>query len=284
MMLEDVQGRPDDRRLPIGEVGISGLPYPVIVWDRENGSQAARAEISMSVHLRDDVKGAHLSRFIEVLEDSPAVLCPRAVPVILGKLRQRLTSERAQFRADFPYFMRKSAPVTGATAPMDYDCHVSGRGDDEGTVTTVGVRVPVTSVCPCSKEISDYGAHNQRGYITVRVRPRDADDGPAVVWLDDLIEIAEASASSPVFPLLKRPDERYVTMWAHDHPVFVEDMVRAAASALSDDDRMAWFSVEAVSDESIHKHAAFARIDSAQLQLPSRHDPAVLRTTGVSGV
>ena len=125
--------------------------------------------------------------------------------------------------------MRRSAPVTGATARMDYQCHLSGRSDDSGTVTTVGVRVPVTSVCPCSKAISDYGAHNQRGYITLRVQPRDEGDGPAAVWLEDLIEIAEASASSPVFPLLKRPDERYVTMQAHDHPVFVEDMVRAAA-------------------------------------------------------
>ena len=167
---------------------------------------------------------------------------------------------------------------------MDYQCHLSGRGDGSGTVTTVGVRVPVTSVCPCSKAISDYGAHNQRGYITLRVRPRDEGDGPVAVWAEDLIEIAEASASSPVFPLLKRPDERYVTMQAHDHPVFVEDMVRAAADALSDDDRMTWFSVEAVNDESIHNHAAFARIDSAQLPLRDQDEPAVFQTVEVSGV
>ena len=119
--------------------------------------------------------------------------------------------------------------MTGATARMDYQCRLSARSDGSTTVTTVGVRVPVTSVCPCSKAISDYGAHNQRGYITLRVRPRDEGDGPVAVWAEDLIEVAEASASSPVFPLLKRPDERYVTMQAHDHPVFVEDMVRAAA-------------------------------------------------------
>ena len=174
--------------------------------------------------------------------------------------------------------------MTGATARMDYQCRLSARSDGSTTVTTVGVRVPVTSVCPCSKAISDYGAHNQRGYITLRVRPRDEGDGPVAVWAEDLIEVAEASASSPVFPLLKRPDERYVTMQAHDHPVFVEDMVRAAAVALSGDDRMTWFSVEAVNDESIHNHAAFARIDSAQLPLRGQDDPAVLRTAEVSGV
>ena len=283
-MLEDVQGRPDYRQLPIGEVGISGLCYPVTVWDRENGGQPTVAEVSMSVDLRADVKGAHLSRFVEVLEDSSVILSPQAMPVILGNLRQRLAARRAVFSADFPFFIRRSAPVTGVTARMDYQCRLSGRSDGSGTVTTVGVRVPVTSVCPCSKAISDYGAHNQRGYITLRVRPRDEGDEPVALWAEDLIEIAEASASSPVFPLLKRPDERYVTMQAHDHPVFVEDMVRAAADVLRGDDRMTWFSVEAVNDESIHNHAAFARVDSAQLLLHDLDNPAVLRTAEVSGV
>jgi len=284
MTLEDVQGRPDDRQLPIDEVGISGLRYPTTVWDKENGSQATVAEVSMSVDLRADVKGAHLSRFVEILEDFGATLTPQTIPVILEMLQQRLAAQRAGFQADFPYFIRRSAPVTGATARMDYQCQLSGRSDDMGTVTTVKVRVPVTSVCPCSKAISDYGAHNQRGYITLRVRLRAEADGPVAVWAEDLIEIAEASASSPVFPLLKRPDERYVTMRAHDHPVFVEDMVRAAARALSDDDRIAWFSVEAVNDESIHNHAAFARIDSTQLQLLRLGDRAVVRTAEASGV
>jgi GTP cyclohydrolase I len=284
MTLEDVQGRPDDRQLPIGEVGISGFRYPITVWDRENGNQATVAEVSMSVDLRADVKGAQVSRFVEILEDFRTTLSPQAIPVILEILQQRLASQRAEFQADFPYFMRRSAPVTGETARMDYQCQLSGCSNDTGTATTVKVRVPVTSVCPCSKAISDYGAHNQRGCITLQVRLRGETDGPAVVWAEDLIETAEASASSPVFPLLKRPDERYVTMRAHDYPVFVEDVVRTAASALSDDDWMAWFSVEAVTEESIHNHAAFAHIDSIQLKFPRQSGFAVLRTIEVSGV
>jgi GTP cyclohydrolase IB len=166
---------------------------------------------------------------------------------------------------------------------MDYQCRRSGRSDS-GTAATVRVRVPVASVCPCSMAMSDHGGHDQRRYITLRVRPRDEGDGSIAVWAEDLIEIAEASASSPVFPPLKRPDERYVTMRAHDHPVFVEDIVRAAADALGEDDRMTWFSVEVVNDESIHNHAAFARIDSAQLPLRDQDDLAVLQTAEVSGV
>ncbi len=264
-MLEDVQDRFDDRQLPIGEVGISGIRYPVAVWDREHGRQDTVAEISMSVDLRPDVKGAHLSRFVEILHDCAGELSPHTIPVILDKLRQRLDCRRAQFHADFPYFMQRTAPVTGSAALMDYRCQLSGRSEGSGTVLTLAVRVPVTSVCPCSKAISDYGAHNQRGHITLRVQPRDEGGVPVMVWLEELIEIAEVSASSPVFPLLKRPDERYVTMRAHDHPVFVEDMARAAACALSHDGRMVSFEVEAVNDESIHNHAAFARIDSRQL-------------------
>jgi GTP cyclohydrolase I len=279
-MLEDVQGRSDDRQLPIAEVGISGIRYPVAVWDREHGKQDTVAEVSMSVDLRPEVKGAHLSRFVEVLHDCAGELSPRTMPVILGKLRQRLGSRRAQLHASFPYFLRRAAPVTGSAALMDYQCQLSGHSDDAGgTVLTLVVRVPVTSVCPCSKAISDYGAHNQRGHITLRVQPRDDDAGqPAMVWIEELIEIAEASASSPVFPLLKRPDERYVTMRAHDHPVFVEDMTRAAARALSDDGRITWFSVEAVNDESIHNHAAFARIDSRHLTGGPAVRPAVPAT------
>jgi GTP cyclohydrolase I len=188
------------------------------------------------------------------------------MPIILEKLRQRLGSRRARFRADFPYFLHRAAPVTGSAALMDYQCRLSGHDEGSGTVLTLEVRVPVTSVCPCSKAISDYGAHNQRGHITIRVQPCGEEAGqPAIVWIEELVEIAEASASSPLFPLLKRPDERHVTMRAYDHPVFVEDMARAAARMLSHDGRIAWFSIEAVNEESIHNHDAFASIDSRNL-------------------
>ncbi len=278
-MLEDVQSRPDDRQLPIEEVGISGFRYPVGVWDQQGGSQSTVAELSVSVDLRADVKGAHMSRFVEVLHDCARELSPHTVPVILEKLRQRLGSTRAEFLAEFPYFVLKQGPVTGSAALLDYKCQLSGRNEGDETVITLTVQVPVTSVCPCSKAISDYGAHNQRGHITLRVQPRNESGGPVMVWIEELIEIAEASASSPVFPLLKRPDERYVTMHAYDHPVFVEDMARAVACALKDDGRMAWFSVEATNDESIHNHAAFARIDSRRLSLKQSAANSVLPAT-----
>ena len=280
-MLEDVQDRPDDRQLPIDEVGITGIRYPVAVWDREHGKQDTIAQVSMSVDLRPEVKGAHLSRFVEVLHDCAGELSPHTMTVILQKLRQRLGSSRARFDADFPYFLHRAAPVTGSAALMDYQCQLSGRSAGTSMDLTVAVRVPVTSVCPCSKAISDYGAHNQRGHITIRVRPGSDDGGePVMVWIEELIEIAEASASSPVYPLLKRPDERHVTMRAHDHPVFVEDMARAAARALSQDSRIAWFSVEAANDESIHNHAAFARIDSRHLPRSQPTDSPALPATG----
>jgi GTP cyclohydrolase I len=280
-MLEDVQDRSDDRQLPISEVGVSGLGYQVNVWDREHGRQGTYATVSMSVDLHAEVKGAHLSRFIEILDDCAGELSPHTMPIILHKLRQRLGSSRAQFHADFPYFMRKSAPVTGSTAQMAYKCQLAGRIESSGTVVlTVAARVPVTSVCPCSKAISDYGAHNQRGYITLRVQPRDAGGVPVMVWLEDLVGIAEASASCPVFPLLKRPDERYVTMRAHDNPMFVEDMARGAACVLAEDGRIAWFCVEAANDESIHDHVAFARIDSSQLSRLQPCDSSELPVAG----
>jgi GTP cyclohydrolase I len=163
----------------------------------------------------------------------------------------------------FPFFLRRAAPVTGAAALMDYRCWLEGEADGTEFRVTLGVRVPVTSVCPCSKAISDYGAHNQRSAITIQARPRDEDGLPAGIWAEELIEAAEAAASSPVFPLLKRPDERHVTMHAHDRPVFVEDMARAVAETLGRDGRIAWFAVEAASEESIHNHAAFARIQSS---------------------
>jgi GTP cyclohydrolase I len=261
-MLADIQASRDDRNLAVDEVGITGIRYPVAVADREHGKQDTVAEVSMSVDLPPEVKGAHLSRFVEVLHEAAGEITPQVIPAILGVLRARLGANSARLELSFPFFLRRAAPVTGAVALMDYQCWLAGELTGAGTQIMLGVQVAVTSVCPCSKAISDYGAHNQRAIITIRVRARDEDGLPAEIWAEDLIEIAEAAASCSVFPLLKRPDERHVTMRAHDHPVFVEDMARAATEALGRRAGIAWFSVEAASDESIHNHRAFARIQS----------------------
>lgn len=272
MILEDVQSRADDRQVPLDEVGVTGIRYPVAVWQRDLGKQETVAEVSLSVDLRAEEKGAHLSRFLEILHGTAREITPDSVPQILMTLRDRLGSSRAFLEISFPYFLRRPAPVTGAAALMDYQCRISARLDASGLGLTLTAQAPVTSVCPCSKAISDYGAHNQRSHITIQVRPCAPSSGQDAIWFEELIGIAEAAASCPVFPVLKRPDERHVTMRAHDNPVFVEDMARDAACALSRDERIGWFSVEAASDESIHNHGAFARIQSPAPA--SRHQAA----------
>lgn len=276
-MLVDVQAGRDERNLPIDAVGITGIRYPVAVADREHGKQNTVAEVRMSVDLPPGVKGAHLSRFVEVLHETAGEITLQALPAILHAVRARLGATRARVEASFPFFLRRVAPITGVAALMDYQCHLEGEAGSAGSRVTLGVRVPVTSVCPCSKAISDYGAHNQRSTIRIYVRPRDEDGLPAGIWAEELIEAAEAAASAPVFPLLKRPDERHVTMRAHDHPVFVEDMVRSVAEVLVGDERIAWFEVEAASEESIHNHAAFARI-----QFPAAVSPGAGHTVDPS--
>jgi GTP cyclohydrolase I len=261
-MLEDVQDRPDDRGIALDEVGVSGVHYPISVLDRNQAKQDTIAEVSLSVALPANRKGAHLSRFIEVLHREAGELTQRTIPTLLADLQRRLDAPRASLRVTFPYFLPRVAPVTGATALMDYQCAFTAVMDAERMAFVLTVCVPVTSVCPCSKAISDYGAHNQRGSITVDVVPiLEADGDLALVWIEELIETAEAAASSPVYPLLKRRDERHVTMAAYNKPVFVEDMVRTVATQLRQDERIERFEVRAHNDESIHNHAAFARVE-----------------------
>jgi GTP cyclohydrolase I len=268
MMLEDVQNRGDDRQLAIEEVGITGLRYPIAVWDRERGKQETIAEVRMSVGLPAHLKGTHMSRFVEVLQTEFGELTQRTIPIVLAELQRRLDAQGARMRVTFPYFLPRVAPVSGATALMDYQCSFTASAQGVSTRFALAVRVPVTSVCPCSKAISDYGAHNQRGFITIEVTPcKDANGDFALVWIEELIEVAEASASSPVYPLLKRSDERHVTMAAYENPVFVEDMVRDVATRLRDDSRIAQFSVEAINDESIHNHGAYARLTWPTIEL-----------------
>jgi GTP cyclohydrolase I len=260
--MEDVQGRRDEREVALDRVGVSGLRYPIVVLDRDHQKQHTVAILKMSVNLPHEFKGTHMSRFIEVLNEHRGEITMRTVPAVLRDLRKKLDAESAHIHLVFPYFLERRAPVTGASALMDYECSFDAAVKDGTDKFVFGVRVPVTSLCPCSKAISDYGAHNQRGYITIEVQTiQDPENNFALIWFEELIDIAEQSASAPVYPLLKRADERHVTMQAFDNPVFVEDMVRNVALVLRNDSRIAWFRIDALNQESIHNHSAFASVE-----------------------
>lgn len=258
--LVDIQSRGDDRETPLHEVGVSDLVYPIIVLDREKEKQVATARITMSVGLPHTEKGTHMSRFIEVLNAHRGEITLRTLPAVLHEMKTKLAAESARIEVLFTYFAERAAPVSGATGLMDYACRFVAAEDHRGDDFVLGVKVPVTSLCPCSKAISDYGAHNQRGYIDIQVRTRRAEGGaPELIWIEELISVAEGAASAPVYPLLKREDERHVTMQAYDNPAFVEDMVRSVAVSLRADPRVDWFEVRADNHESIHNHSAYAK-------------------------
>ena len=260
--LEDVHKELDGRRLPIDLVGVNHILYPIVVCEQEGGEQHTVAQLSMAVNLAHNVKGTHMSRFIEVLNEYQGAMALSTLPGILLLLKERLGADSARIEVSFPLFLERKAPVSGAPALMDYECSFSGEVNGKGDDFMLSVRVPVCALCPCSKKISDYGAHNQRGYVTIEVWPTRDDLGvPVPICVEDLIEYAESSASAPVYPLLKRPDERYVTMQAYDNPAFVEDIVRAAATQLTMDPCVARFRVHAENHESIHGHNVFASIE-----------------------
>jgi len=263
MTLIDVQALPDTRGVTLDEVGVEGLRYPVLVCDGQGNKRDTVATLAMSVDVASDVKGAHLSRFVEVLHAWRDQLSAASLVLMADDLRQRMGSSRATVAASFVYFLERQAPATGAMSFMDYPCIVSATAGSSGAVVRLQAEVAVTSVCPCSKAISDRGAHNQRGRITIDVELTDPNSG---IWLDDLIDIAEQAASSPLYALLKRPDERHVTMAAYDNPVFVEDMARNVIVAIRDDNRVANGRVRVVNDESIHNHAAFTQVSWTQQQ------------------
>jgi GTP cyclohydrolase I len=258
--MHDTQSQGDDRCIPIDMVGVSDLRYPITVLDRDHEIQHTVASLSLSVNLPHHFKGTHMSRFIEILNEHRGEVTMRTLPQILRAMKNRLEADSAHIEVHFPYFLERSAPVSGARALIDYECFFIGESNGNHDDFILGVKVPVTSLCPCSKAISDYGAHNQRGYVTLEVRSLTTGNEPTIIWIEELIEIAENSASAPVYALLKRADERHVTMQAFDNPVFVEDMVRNAATQLQADERVAWFRVQAVNQESIHNHSAFAQL------------------------
>lgn len=259
--MEDVQNQTDSRELPIDLVGVTGLRYPITVRDKTRQRQKTVAEMSLSVSLPHHFKGTHMSRFIEVVHEHRDAIDMETLPGIIRALRERLEAERARIDIRFPYFFERVAPASGQRSLMSYDCRYTAEVDRDGDDFLVGVRVPVTTLCPCSKAISDYGAHNQRGYVDIEVRAKRGGGGlPKMVWIEELVEIGERSASAPVLPLLKREDERALTMQAYDNPAFVEDVVRAVAAELRADPRVEWLKVRVETLESIHDHNAFAVI------------------------
>lgn len=252
--LADVQARPDHRDLVIDWVGVKGLHYPITVLDRAHGTQRTVGSVNMLVQLPAGVKGTHMSRFVEILERHRGEITFRSVRAMLGEMQDLLDARAALVEVAFPYFVTKLAPVSGARGLVGYDCRLTGRlGPHERL--QLDVKVPVTTLCPCSKEISASGAHNQRGVVTVKVHLT------GLLWIEELVEIVERCASCEVYSVLKRPDEKYVTEKAYDHPMFVEDLVRDVAVALMERDPVAHFVVEAENLESIHDHNAYALLE-----------------------
>lgn len=253
--IEDVQGSPDTRCLPINKVGIKDIYHPVRVLDRSGGEQHTVANFNMYVNLPHNFKGTHMSRFVEILNDYEQEISVRSFEDMLSDMTERLGAERGHIEMSFPYFVNKAAPVSGVKSLLDYQATLIGERDHGVNNMYIRVAVPVTSLCPCSKSISDYGAHNQRSEVTLTVRTA------AFVWLEEIIEIAEQEASCELYGILKRPDEKYVTERAYDNPKFVEDIVRDIAARLNDDDRVLAYTVESENFESIHNHSAYAMIE-----------------------
>jgi GTP cyclohydrolase IB len=255
--MKDVQKQRPDNPLYIEKVGVKGISYPIVVSDKKKGSQHTVASISLSVDLPREFKGTHMSRFIEVLNEHKEEIHIKNFEHILNEIKRSLEAESAHMEIEFPYFIEKQAPVTGAVGLMEYTCSLMGMVGAKREFK-VGVKVPIQTLCPCSKEISDFGAHNQRGIVTAVVRYEK------FFWMEDLIQLIEDCGSSPVYPVLKRPDEKFVTEHAYQNPKFVEDVVRQVASILSLREEFSWFSVEAENYESIHNHSAYAYIESEQ--------------------
>ena len=253
--MKDVQSQRDNRGISIDRVGIKNLEYPIDVLDKEHKFQTTVALVNMSVLLPHHFKGIHMSRFIEILNSHKKEITLFNIGKILSKMRSRLNADKARMELRFSYFMLKSSPKTLAKSLMNYNCAFIAEQSEDYEDKILEVRVPVTTLCPCSKEISTQGAHNQRSYVTISIRMKE------MVWIEEIVQIAENAASAPIYPLLKRADEKFVTELAYDNPVFVEDLVRNVAENLLLDKRITWFKVEGESIESIHNHNAFACLE-----------------------
>ena len=254
-VIEDVQGRADSRQIPINKVGIKDVFHPVRVKDRSNGEQHTIANFNMYVALPHDFKGTHMSRFVEVLHGNEREISVESFRDILSEMTEKLDAQSGHIEMSFPYFVMKKAPVSGVESLMNYQASLIGELHHGKAELWLKVVVAATSLCPCSKKISAYGAHNQRSHIAISARV----DGH--MWLEELIDIAEEEASCEVYGILKRTDEKYVTERAYDNPKFVEDMVRDIAVRCNKEERIRAYAVEAENFESIHNHSAYALIE-----------------------
>ncbi|MCG6885972.1 MAG: GTP cyclohydrolase FolE2 [Proteobacteria bacterium] len=254
-VIEDVQSSKDTRHIPINKVGIKDILHPVRVRDRSGGDQHTIANFNMYVNLPHNFKGTHMSRFVEILNQHEREISVDSFKEMLREMTERLEAASGHIEMKFPYFVNKAAPVSGVQSLMDYDVTFIGEIHNGEIELKIKVVVPVTSLCPCSKKISDFGAHNQRSHVTVNARICD------FVWIEELIELVEQEASCELYGLLKRPDEKLVTERAYNNPKFVEDMVRDVAARLNLDDRICAYVVESENFESIHNHSAYALIE-----------------------
>lgn len=270
--MRDIQNDPAQVRMEIDRVGVNNIRLPLAVSDKANGRRHTVALVDLSVDLPAAFKGTHMSRFLEVLEDWKEELNYQSLKRLLRDMKERLSAGRAYARFRFTYFLRKRAPASGSRGFTGYECAVSGELDGEKPLMQLNLEVPVMTVCPCSKAISAQGAHSQRAMVRLALRMT------GFSWMEEFIELAEASASSPVYPVLKREDEKLVTERSFANPCFVEDVVRNVALGLEKHPHLSWFRVEVESQESIHPHNAFAcierNLEQAAARLPACEEQA----------
>jgi len=253
-MVVDIQNQRDFRNIEVNKVGVKNIKYPIIVLDKKNKSQHTIAKINMYVNLPHHFKGTHMSRFIEILNKHRNGISLKNITEVLLKMKEKLHAKSAHLEIEFPYFIEKIAPISKSKSLTEYLCKYWCSHNNEPDLC-VGIEVPVTTLCPCSKEISLRGAHNQRSKVLVSLRFKK------FFWIEDIIHLIENSASSQVYSLLKRQDEKYITEAAYDNPMFVEDVVRNIAKKLQKDPNITWFCVESENLESIHDHNAYAMVE-----------------------
>lgn len=252
--MKDIQKQRDFRKIEINKVGVKNIRYPITVLDKAKGIQHTVASVNMYVDLPHRFKGTHMSRFVEILNKYKGDISIKNFSKILSEMKRKLKAKSAHLEVEFPYFIEKEAPVTKAKSLMEYVCRFCGSSNEKNDFY-IGIMVPITTVCPCSKEISEFGAHNQRSMVTVNLRFKK------FIWIEDIIHLVEECASCDLYSILKRPDEKYVTEKAYKKPMFVEDVVREIASKLKKDKNITWFTVESENFESIHNHSAYAFVE-----------------------